>query len=1522
MKSTFLQFTSSLLCGSFLALGANAQSIATDKPSYELGETAIITAAGFQPNELVTFMVTVPNAITPSLETPWQAIANSQGDIVTTWAMNPAAPYGSEFQVTASNSAGFAANTIFSHALGQGRVSSVVPAGTGCVQQSLPPVTGTELWYVQEYQSYQVTLTNVTDCSGAATIEVIVNSQNTASQCVTATRLSPGVYRFITDMPPNACEGYGILYCTTGCSAGPSSTSARVARRSDGIAQQSRLRVATFGAGCTAPVQDNVCTCPAVTISCPNPITVCADAQSCSQVVYFNPQVSGGCPDLQVTTNPPSGSTFPIGTSTVVVTATDFFGTQQCSFTVTVNDCDAPSISCPTDITTCADSGACSAIVNFNVTGVDGCSTPVNVVCTPPSGSAFPVGTTTVSCSATDAAGNVSNCSFNVTVNDCENPTIQCPSNITQCADAGTCGAVVTFAVNGADNCAGFSVVSSPASGSVFPVGTTTVNSTVTDAAGNSAQCSFTVTVNDCESPTLSLPNPITVCNDAGACGAVVSFSATGNDNCPGVTVVSAPPSGSVFPIGTTVVNTTATDAAGNVTNGSFSVTVNDCEDPVATCPQSITTCNDAGQCGAVVTFSATGTDNCPGVSVVATPSSGSVFPVGTTTVNVVATDAAGRTSSCSFSVTVNDCEAPVASCPQSVTTCNDAGQCGAVVTFNASGSDNCSGSNTVATPASGSVFPIGTTTVTVVTTDASGNVDQCTFDVTVNDCESPTISVPNPITVCNDAGTCGAVVTFAVTGSDNCPGYTVNATPASGSVFPVGTTTVQCSVTDAAGNVTNGSFTVTVDDCEDPSVSCPSNLGAAAGITQCNDAGQCGAIVSFSTPANDNCPGVTVVATPASGSFFPVGTTTVNVVATDAAGRTATCSFNVTINDCEDPVASCPQSITACNDAGQCGAVVTFNASGSDNCSGSTTVATPASGSVFPIGTTTVTVVTTDAAGNFDQCTFDVTVNDCESPTISVPNPITVCNDAGSCGAVVTYAVTGSDNCPGYTVNATPASGSVFPIGTTTVQCSVTDAAGNVTNGSFTVTVNDCEDPVASCPQSISQCADAGTCGAVVTFSVGSSDNCPGSSAVATPASGSVFPIGTTVVNVVATDASGRTSSCSFSVTITDCEAPTVACPSNVTQCADSGACSAVVNFNVSGADNCGQPTVVASPASGSTFAVGTTTVVVTATDAAGNTQQCSFTVTVTDCEQPSVQCPSNIDVCNAPGQCSAIVNFVATGSDNCSGLTVTANPTSGSSFPVGTSTVVVTATDAAGNTQQCSFTVTVRDCEAPTIQCPPDFIETWVGQGPASGQTHPSRTGYATYSDNCGATLTYSDTFQPGMAPGEPETIVTRTWCATDATGQQACCIQKITLLSPGNHGGVFLDMSPGNCPNTVQVWTPGYARGSVLGSFQFDVSQIVPTSLRIKRADGIGRPLNPSLEIYQDNSTPYRGTQGGCNAFGADGSVDLTFRVLKDKMRRAFLLSNLPEGTQVPVLITGTLYNGAVFQTRDFIRVSQQL
>jgi hypothetical protein len=89
-------------------------------------------------------------------------------------------------------------------------------------------------------------------------------------------------------------------------------------------------------------------------------------------------------------------------------------------------------------------------------------------------------------------------CSFTVTVTDTQNPTITCPANITVNADAGYCSAVVSYtAPVGTDNCSGATTVriAGPASGSTFAPGVTTITHRVTDGAGNTATCSFTVTV-------------------------------------------------------------------------------------------------------------------------------------------------------------------------------------------------------------------------------------------------------------------------------------------------------------------------------------------------------------------------------------------------------------------------------------------------------------------------------------------------------------------------------------------------------------------------------------------------------------------------------------------------------------------------------------------------------------------------------------------------------------------------------------------------------------------------------------------------------------------------------------------------------------------------------------------------------------------------------------------------------------------------------------------------------------------
>lgn len=163
--------------------------------------------------------------------------------------------------------------------------------------------------------------------------------------------------------------------------------------------------------------------------------------------------------------------------------------------------------------------------------------------------------------------------------------------------------------------------------------------------------------------PDITCPPDINTNTDAGVCDASETFAASAHAGTPGPafyyridnTAITSP---YTFPLGTTTVIATALNAAGFDTC-SFKVIVTDAQPPVITCPANITLSNEPGQCGAVATYSVTATDNCSS-TVTVSPVSGSFFPVGTTTVNATATDGSGNTSTCSFTVTVNDVEPPV----------------------------------------------------------------------------------------------------------------------------------------------------------------------------------------------------------------------------------------------------------------------------------------------------------------------------------------------------------------------------------------------------------------------------------------------------------------------------------------------------------------------------------------------------------------------------------------------------------------------------------------------------------------------------------------------------------------------------------------------------------------------------------------------------------------------------------------------------------------------------------------------
>jgi HYR domain-containing protein len=235
-----------------------------------------------------------------------------------------------------------------------------------------------------------------------------------------------------------------------------------------------------------------VATGPGCTIFCPPDLIAFTSptATACGTQVAYSVETSGGC--TAIVCSPPSGAIFVVGTTSVTCTT---IGGASCSFSITVVDANPPAISCPTAVSTTLPPGRSSAVVNYPAPiATDECA--VNVLCVPPSGSTFPAGSTLVTCTATDASNNGTNCFFLLTLFDAEAPVIVCPPNVNAPLPAGQNSVVVNYPPpTVTDNFPGASFACSPASGSAFPAGSTTVTCTATDADRNRSTCSFLVSV-------------------------------------------------------------------------------------------------------------------------------------------------------------------------------------------------------------------------------------------------------------------------------------------------------------------------------------------------------------------------------------------------------------------------------------------------------------------------------------------------------------------------------------------------------------------------------------------------------------------------------------------------------------------------------------------------------------------------------------------------------------------------------------------------------------------------------------------------------------------------------------------------------------------------------------------------------------------------------------------------------------------------------------------------------------------
>ena len=556
---------------------------------------------------------------------------------------------------------------------------------------------------------------------------------------------------------------------------------------------------------------------------------------------------------------------------------------------------------------------------------------------------------------------------------------------------------------------------------------------------------------------------------------------------------------------------------------------------------------------------------------------------------------------------------------------------------------------------------------------------------------------------------------------------------------------TYYVTITDNKGCTKQDSILVTtVVDTTKPVITCIANQTVYSASTSCNYT-QLGS--AFDASATDNCivtdltyvlSGVTVgTGNTLNNVAFNTGVTNIVWTATDSLGNTNQCSFNVTVLDTVKPsIINCGAGNQTVNvDANECNYTQTttaWDATASDNCtnvtitatlSGATTAigSTTLSGVDFNTGITNVLWTVTDTSGNSVTCTYDITVIDNITPSIinCGAGDQTVNVDSNQCNytqSTTAWDATASDNCTNVTITATLSgatiatglttlSGVDFNTGITNVLWTVTDTSGNSVTCSYDVTVIDNIVP------SIINCgagnqtivADSGVCDYThldTSWDATATDNCTVSSVVytlsgATSGSGTTllgvtFNLGLTNVLWTVIDTVGNTDTCSYNVVIIDTELPIISnCPIDIIVNNDNDSCGTLVSWTIpTFTDNCGA-TMVSNYNSGDYFNVGITTVTYTVTDGSGNVTLCEFNVTVNDTQVPEAICNNPIATCD-----SLVVFSFPSVNDNCGILSVTqiAGLSSGSYFPVGTTTVIYEVIDIHNNTAQCSFDVTIH--------------------------------------------------------------------------------------------------------------------------------------------------------------------------------------------------------------------------------------
>ncbi|XP_071823799.1 uncharacterized protein [Apostichopus japonicus] len=1109
-----------------------------------------------------------------------------------------------------------------------------------------------------------------------------------------------------------------------------------------------------------------------------------------------------------------SGSFFIVGDTNVVYTCSDASGnTENCVLIVRIvpKDTVPPTISgCPNDLSAVIELGTPTAVVRWTEpTATDLSRTVIMASRSKGPGESFSIGLTTVVYIFSDASGNAASCSFVVTVitgSTTPPMIVNCPSLIERQVELGVPGLIITWTEPSATDTFGTAVLvdRTHAPNDFFPVGITQVIYTFTESSQNGAVCSFTIsitTVDTTPPECVNLPAFVSESTELGNPGRPVTWIEPNCQDISNVASVTARSNlpGSFFLVGDVVVTYTCTDGSGNSDTCSFPVqvfSIDTLRPQILECPDidapSVMATIELGITSAIVQFDEpTATDASNSINVESSCNSGDRYPVGTTTCTFTFTDSSGNSDQCVFTITVLTVEEvpPVIACVGlDVAETIPLNGFGTTVQFREPTATDNSGTASVQsrTHSPGQFFQSGTTQVTYVFIDPSGNTAECSFNIiiteAVNTPPSPP-TCPNIEPVTSLQGDFGQFVTWDIGSCLDSEDGSISPVcdQPSGDLFPVGQTTNHCTCTDLDGATSECEFTI--------SVNADQNICAGDRNNLCENGGTCisfGSFVFFCLCPNGFTGNLcTQVQNACSTNPCQNGGT---CSLSDSSGFTCRCPIGFTGTTCSR---ANPCTPNPCLNQGLCIALETINFF--CFCQGTFTGLRCEQGqnacSTNPCqngGTCSLS----DSSGFTCRCPIGFTGITCSQvdnipPVVSCINDITQEIPLNSFGAVVEFTEpTATDNSGTASVlSATRRPGQFFQTGTTTVTYIFADPSGNTADCVFDIIVVEVDDqpPQVICPPDVRVSVELGQSRGTATWTDPVATDDSGVVVLVTQShfSNSMFPVGETQVMYTYRDGSGNTAECTFNV-IVSTGSVTSCCPSPIFWEVPLNSGGIVVEWGVvCNLQQFNIRQISSSHRSGQTFNVGTTEVTLTFADADNFQMSCSFPITITqvDDEPPQIVCIDFTAV--APINSGGIaVDFPEpTATDN-SGIAsvVSSTVTPGVFFRTGDTTVTYIFSDPSGNSAPCSFVVTVEeiDSQRPSLTCSGNIVLTVL-----DGVTERSVSwSEPVVMDNSGSVSLASQSHQSGDSFPVGTTTVLYTY--QDPSGNVATCSYDIIIVT----------------------------------------------------------------------------------------------------------------------------------------------